>query len=294
MAELMKRRRRPGRRTAEEDLDRHAEPVTIALATKELIKIGSPLGGGLAGAATTVATGDPFAGVGISTIAAAGINRIASDYLARRLSPDERERVGAALLYAVKRIEQRLEAGQTPRQDGFFDKRTLHRSRAEELLDGVLRSAQEAWEQRRISHLGYFWSSVAFREDIAPADANYLLDIAQRLTYRQLVVLALLDGEGSGLPDWEGDRLKTDAAAELLYEISHLGRNGLIRRNYGETVSGPDQFNPVATVRSDLGQRLYEVLELQLVDPDELAEVRNRLKALGEVNWETPSDGKDV
>ena len=261
-----------------------AEPKRASKATDKLLEAGNALVSGSLGVAAGITAG-PFAGTAVAVAAHTGIEAVAADYLRRRLSPDEQTRIGGAVLFGAARIRQRIEAGEKPRLDGFFENRGLHRSSAEELLDGVLRTAQDAWEEKRIRHLGYFYASIPFRTDITAADASYLLDTAARLTYRQLTCLALLGGTRGELPDWEGDRLKADAAPELFHEISHLGRNGLIRRNYGETISAPDQFNPAATVHSPLGERLYETLELYLMADDELVAVREQLKRLADVRW---------
>lgn len=59
--------------------------------------------------------------------------------------------------------------------------------------------------------MGWLLSSIAFRDDISASDANYLLDTGERLTYRQLVCVAVLGDDLERMPDWEGDVLKAEA-----------------------------------------------------------------------------------
>jgi hypothetical protein len=265
-------------------------PTKSAHKTLEvLLRAASTIAAGSAGVATALAA-DPFAGTAVAGAASVGLNTVVTDYAARRLSPHEQARVGAALVFGLVRLRDRIASGEEPREDGFFEGDGEDRSDAETLLDGVLRAAQESWEERRIAYLGYLYSSIAFRPYVSASDAKYLLDTADRLTYRQLICLAVL-GSGRRLPDWEGDRLKGDAEPSLLAEIAHLGMNNLIRRNHGQRITDADHFNPAATVRSPLGQLLFETMELSLIPEQDITETAVKLARLADVRWDVATTG---
>ena len=82
---------------------------------------------------------------------------------------------------ATLRAQERLEDGETPRDDGFFDPGIEgHDAPAEELLEGALLFAANAYEQRKVPLIGRLYASLVFTS-IPVAHANWLLRLAERL-----------------------------------------------------------------------------------------------------------------
>jgi hypothetical protein len=75
---------------------------------------------------------------------------VGSEIQERIFAPKQRVRVGAAFAFAAAEIQARLQAGEAPRQDGFFGE-DPGRSHGAELLGGVLLTAADAWEERKVS-----------------------------------------------------------------------------------------------------------------------------------------------
>ena len=117
------------------------------------------------------------------------IRRLAGEMRNRALGPREVERIGAAIGYALVDINKRLVAGEVPRRDGFFEIPTdnVDRSAADEIYEAVLIAAQGEYEERKLALYGRLLASVAFRDGISRAHANYLIRIAEELSYRQIV-----------------------------------------------------------------------------------------------------------
>ena len=84
-------------------------------------------------------------------------------------------------------------SGDQPRTDAFFD--GVPMSTSEELLEGVLIQAADAYEERKIPFIARLYASILFDEEISAQYAHFLLRVAERLTYRQLALLALLADE---------------------------------------------------------------------------------------------------
>ena len=61
---------------------------------------------------------------------------------------------------------------------------------ADELLEGVLRTAADEWEGRKVPFYGRLFAGVSFDDTVAPAEASYLLRLGGGLTYRQIELLA--------------------------------------------------------------------------------------------------------
>ena len=77
------------------------------------------------------------------------------------LSPREERRVGAVVLVAAAAIQEKIDSGRRPRDDGFFDPQPPdNRSSAEEIAEGALIAAQREHEEKKILHLGYLLANI--------------------------------------------------------------------------------------------------------------------------------------
>lgn len=146
------------------------------------------------------------------------------------------ERAGETLLLVAADAQERRERGEGPRDDGFFDERGGLRADAEEVLEGVLLQAANAFEERKVPLLARLYSAVAHDPTVPAANAHYLVRLAGELTYRQFVALAVFANHddhfrelarASGLRD-EG-RAQPDAA--ILLELDDLGDRRLVGAN---------------------------------------------------------------
>lgn len=242
------------------------------------------IGGGadIAGAATGAAIGLVGGPGGVVGGAAAGaalgrvLGRVGAEIRKRRLGPREEVRVGAAAAFAGERIQERLSAGHTPRDDGFFDGGAQgESSSAEELLEGVLLKARDSYEERKTRHLGVLYGNLAFHPEISAGFANYLVALLGSLTYRQLVVLAIASDvrkEHLRSADYRGD----DAALGklglegqgLLTEIFDLYQRGLLSDTAGEAWLSVPDVAPGRLRAQGAGHVLVQLAELATVDDD--------------------------
>lgn len=143
--------------------------------------------------------------------------------------------MGGVAAYAVERIGAKLLAGHLPRSDGFFERRQAKLSPAEELFEGVLLKARNEYEERKLRHEAIFFANLAFAEQVSPQTAHVLLKSLDRLTYRQLCILAFVGERGTAHfealrkhshPDSDLEALKRE---EIDLHESDLGSFGLIR-----------------------------------------------------------------
>lgn len=184
-------------------------------------------GGDLAGAASGAAIGLLGGPIGAIGGAVAGVavtrtfRRVGADIRQRFLGPREEVRIGAATAHAAATIHALLEAGHMPRDDGFFEAGTDQRPPSEELLEGVMLKARDAYEERKVRFLGMLYGQVAFHPDISVGHANHLLELASRLTYRQMVILAVVQD------DTNRSRLRMDRYGTDNVAIDRLGLDGI-------------------------------------------------------------------
>jgi hypothetical protein len=117
------------------------------------------------------------------------------------------------------------------RCDGFFDEADGRRSDAEELMEGVLLHAADAYQELKLRHLAAILPALAFRSDVSAADGHWITDIASRLTWRQLVVLAIIADRPEQLRNLDRYQKMPDpksAIGTLSDEVIELGTLGLL------------------------------------------------------------------
>lgn len=207
-------------------------------------------------------------------------------------------RVGATLAFAGEDIGKRLEAGEEPRDDGFFDEHgDGRRSDAEELLEGVLLEAGRSYEERKVPYFGRLYSAIAFEPRISAAYGHLVVRLMERLTYRQLVAMAFIMDRRSGpeIAAIDVDRSEggSKATVDIIAELDELGRTGVIglgapggdvrsTTNVWGSDSLRDQ-NLGDTTLTPVGKDLYELAGLDAIPQADQAEVVDQLRG----GWRT-------
>ncbi len=163
------------------------------LRLRQIIEKGANVAGATTGAILSVVTGSPEFGIGTAALGASGAyQRVGAEIADRLLAPREQTRVGGVLALSAAILKSELDRGHTLRDDGLFEPPPNGRSDAEEVLEGVLRKAQTEYEERKLPYLARLWSNACFDEVLGPAELNYLVKLAEQLTYKQLVVISLV------------------------------------------------------------------------------------------------------
>jgi len=157
---------------------------------KKLILTGAETFGAVIGGAVGL-LGGPVAVLGGSALGVV-VARGLSEFANRVLSNKEQARVGAATGLTVLDIKKRLDERQVPRDDDFFTPIENNRSKAEELFEGILLKCKNEYEEKKIKYVSNIYGNVVFDESVNPENVNQILFIAQQLTYRQLLILALI------------------------------------------------------------------------------------------------------
>jgi hypothetical protein len=168
--------------------------------------------------------------------------RRAGEAVVNMVSRRGAERAGAALLVIGSDAQERDERGETPRTDGFSEPRDGHRPDSDELLEGVLMYAAASYEERKVVLLGHLYDGIAFDATVTAEQAHYLLKLADRLTYRQLVALAALHDperfDRLATASYQRDEGSTGPTDALALELDDLAAQGII----GIRVEGSDEI----------------------------------------------------
>ena len=119
------------------------------------------------------------------------LKSIGQEFSKRQLSPREDYRVGKVLAIAALEIRQRLEKGENPRDDGFFNEKSTGRSDAAEIAEAIILKCQREPQEKKIRYMGYLKASIAFNSNISTNMGHQLIKAAEELTYRQFCILKL-------------------------------------------------------------------------------------------------------
>jgi hypothetical protein len=232
---------------------------------KHLRSLGPEVVGGIAG--STFA--GPI-GAAVGTTLAYSVKEVLGRLLAHR----QVSRIDRVLDAAKEHIAERRQSGDEFRQDGFFPKRPGTRSDADEVMEGVLFTAMTDYEERKTPFYGYLFANLAFDTQIDGALAHSLIRLAERLTYRQLCLLALVEKKSQfALP---ADRPRGSLAWRAWSVHRDLEEMGFAQM---ELVGGrgTEIGSPSSLVLQGQGILLYQLMELSRIEESELQELSDLL-----------------
>jgi hypothetical protein len=258
--------------------------VSSEEAAQRAIEAGSSIVGGVTGAALGAALGGP-PGAAVGSAAGASVEAALREVASRWLSDREQVRVGAAAIYARQVIETRLNGGEEPRDDGWFDRQPRGRSAADELLEGTLLIARRQHQERKVQYVGRLMGNLCFEPDIDEFVGDWLLRQADELSWTQYVLLAAIGLPSVTLPSTDMRAGIKDWASWGMHE--QLADLGYARR---ELVGAPARtterlgLSVPNTTMSDLtlgsgGRLLFELMSLADVPPTDINDALYRLEA---------------
>ena len=162
----------------------------------------------------TISVANPNAGIVLSALSPI-IERGVKSIIPKSLSEREDVRVEAVFMQVVQKIGDKLKQGKVPRADEIYYANEIEIPNAQEVFEGVLLKAREEHQAKKLSFYSNFCANLCFDETIDMDHAHYLLGLIERLTYRQLVILAYLsDGKSVDTSRWDPS-FKVSRTSEL-------------------------------------------------------------------------------
>lgn len=248
---------------------------------RELLSRGAKIAGAGAGGAAGALVGPEGAVLGAAVGAAVGelCVGVLDDLAQRYLSPKEQQRVGAVASLSINAIRERRHWEQI-RDDDFFDHDDDIPSPAEELFEGVLLTAKQEHEQLKLPYLANFYAGLVFDPGVKRSEANYLLGLAETLTYTQLCLMGLVSERQSRKfclreQVWILGSNPSSENLSMEEQAKDLNRRQLFYRRVEVGPSAQPMKEayalPAFTRLSSMGQRLADLMCLHTIDEAELA-----------------------
>lgn len=230
--------------------------------TKNLIEMGADIAGNAVGAAVGFIVAGPAGsviGAAATPVLTGILKAIGSEIKSRLYSDRELIRAGGAMAFAIQKMQSNLEAGKTLRSDDFFNSAANDRGAAKEMLEGVLLAAQKEYQEKKVRFYGNLYANIAFESDIDRSQANYLIRLLDRLSFRQLCIIAQFQ---NGAITFKASQPNPD----IMNELNELTSLGIIEMKETPDLRDFDfvlyQVKPYAT-------RLYKLFGLDEISEDE-------------------------
>ncbi len=258
---------------------------------RSFLALGTRFVGNTTGGVIDAAGGGSILGAGTGAVLADVFERVALDIYDRPFAQLQTERAAYAASVAYRHIQERMDEEDPLRQDGWLTIGRAKRADAADLLEGTLLTAANAWDERKVVHIGLIFGNYPFEPAVSAPEAIFLVRLAEQLTYRQLAILAFVAASQTGgryeteLATITGELAGTgrQPRPDVLAEMNDLTSRGLLglrdeggRITTGIETWGGDRWRlsilPQAALMP-VGTTLYRLMELQTVpgaDQDDL------------------------
>jgi hypothetical protein len=160
----------------------------------EIIETGSEIGGSIGGALIGGLFAGP-AGILIGGVSGPIITKLftkaGSEIKKSLFGQREKAKIGFTYAVGYYKMKLKLENGEVIRNDDFFNRIDNNRSTAEEILEGVLRSSEKEYEEKKLKFYSNLLANISFTTEVNKDKAHFYLKTAQNLSYTQLCILQL-------------------------------------------------------------------------------------------------------
>lgn len=225
--------------------------------------------GGTSGAALGLILGGPVGALGGALVGA--FTEAAASGLVGWVHSRQGERVFTVAQLVDQLVAARIASGEKPRSDGFLGDDSAS------LAEAALATAEREFEKKKLPLMASLVASVAFRPDMDAPTAHLCLRMVERLSYRQLCVLAAI-GRNLGLElmrhDYDGQKGSearpavgwvVDVTSEgAMLELLELGQLGLVRRTDNVPLARWSDIAPASLRLDGVGQTVVGLALLSL------------------------------
>ena len=250
--------------------------------------MGAALVGGMVG--LTGGPGGVVAGVLVGAAAEVLFRKAGNEIKQRILSKSEENKILTVYDLAKEKIEKRLKAGDSIRNDGFFESVETVRSDADEVFEDLLFAAQREAEEKKLPYMANLFSNIIFNNSISKTEAHQLIKVAESLSYRQLVIMHVISlfytAKVMGIENspFGSPRKKIYGTINGYENISILTETlDLYRRSVihsGSVIFDVGSINPSELFLVGVGVQLYTLMELNNHAFDELASAISRVLSI--------------
>ena len=101
----------------------------------------------------------------------------------------ESRKILTVLQYSLKTIYENLNGNNNIRKDAFLINTEDGKSLSEEITEGILISARNEHEERKLKYYGYLLGNIMFKEDLDIDECNRLIITSRNLSYSKIKLI---------------------------------------------------------------------------------------------------------
>ena len=265
--------------------DDAAQAQSLMRLVNKGLRIAEPSISGTVGAAIGLLGGPPGAILGgfVGGAFSTAVKKLGVEMVNRSMGPREQARVGAVCALGAAEIVERINAGETLREDGFFEEGEAGRSDAEEVWEGLLSKCQREASERKLPYMGHLFAGLAFYESIGLDLAHQIISEAERLSYRQLCILRVCAVRESFdlrsepyISTGQREAAVSSDVYQVLLECFDLCNRALLG-SLSPVLTVP-QIVPSSMSVQGIGVVIHNLMKLGLVPEEDLSAVAERLR----------------
>ncbi|MEZ7499603.1 hypothetical protein QO200_12750 [Flavobacterium sp. Arc3] len=248
----------------------------------EIIENGAGIIGSVSSTALGFLVAGPvggFVGAAVSSPITSILKRLGSEVSDQIMAPREKTRVSATYLKSAIMIKERLDAGEEPRKDGFFDFKDNDRPSAETVLEGMLQKAKNEHEEKKLEYYSAFLTNITFDDSIDFQKSITLIKIIDRLSYQQLCILSYIsDLNQINFENWGKlfqDEEKAQTHLDFYFEIAELFELSLLKQFNGKLLGGFKNGE-----LTQIGSKLFQLMNLNQIPETDKNLVENKINLI--------------
>jgi len=241
---------------------------------KDLLNRGLKLVGTVTGTYLGTRTNEPGAiiiGAAIGDALAQSIN----DFAERVLSEKEKTNISIAEAFSIAKIIQNQETkGKV--NEKYFDEKTS--GNAYELYLGVLNTAKNNYEDKKLEFIGNFYGNIIFVADIEPQLSHFLLSIIKGLNYKQMCILSIIGQPDKYLkdltsPEELSKRENWHQTYIIQNELANMMLSGLLIPHNDALLTYVGKRHLDKCRLSAVGQLIFTIADLDKVDENDMLDL---------------------
>ena len=222
----------------------------------------------------------------ISTTLSPLISTGAKKILPKSLAEREEIRVKQVFQDVIDKIKIKILNGCIPRIDEAYYEYDNGIPNAQEVFEGVLLKAREEFQSKKMPFYSNFFANLCFDERINIEHAQFLLSLIERLTYRQLSVLAYLtDNKEVNTNRWDAlFKIASNSGLMNYYDFYSEYIDLYNTRLVTQTGNNPGFALGMSKTRiSEMGLLLSNLLELQNIPGKDLENIKKQFDAISAI-----------
>ena len=190
----------------------------------------------------------------------------------------ESRKILTVLQYSLKTIYENLNGNNNIRKDAFLINTEDGKSLSEEITEGILISARNEHEERKLKYYGYLLGNIMFKEDLDIDECNRLIITSRNLSYSKIKLINMyVISQSIQVPilkreNYTKTGIKDYKLLGILQDTLDMIQKSVLNAS-GKIVLDIVQINPSEIKVQGIGTLLYNNMSLNKMPYDELEDL---------------------